>query len=322
MTLNIATIVVHYYTKMPKVLLSVAGATGIGKTALAIAIAKSLQTEIISADSRQFYEEMRIGTAVPTADELSQVKHHFIQHRSIYESYSVGTFREDALDLLQDLFKTHDTVVMVGGSGLYLDAVTQGLDDFPVVEPGIREHLIKQFQEGGLNELQELLKKHDSEYYRQVDLQNPHRLIRALEVCLSSGQPFSSFVGNRKAPNFFLHLPIGLTAPREIIYKRIEARVDQMLAEGLLEEVRALFPFQHLNALQTVGYQELFRYLEGEITLEMAISLIKQNTRRFAKRQGTWFRRHQDILWFDRDSTKDLILDRVHTALKSLEHAE
>lgn len=305
---------------MSKVLISIVGPTGIGKTELAIALAKFLKTEILSADSRQFYAEMRIGTAVPQPEELIQIPHHFIQHRSIHEPYSVGTFREDALALMIKLFQSHETVVMVGGSGLYLDAVTQGLDDFPEVNPEYREELNELFQKGGLQQLQELLKRQDPDYYQIVDLQNPHRLIRALEVCLSSGRPYSSFTGKREAPDFFLHLPLGLTASREIIYERIETRVDQMIAAGLVEEAKGLYPYRHLNALQTVGYRELFSYFDGTCTLENAISQIKQNTRRFAKRQGTWFRKHPKIIWFERETPLNLILERVVTELKVLQN--
>ena len=321
MTQNFATIVAHYYTPMSKVLISLSGPTGIGKTELAIALAKFLNTEIISADSRQFYSEMRIGTAVPKPEELIQVPHHFIQHRSIHEPYSVGTFREEALSLIRELFQTHQTVVLVGGSGLYLDAVTHGLDEFPEVDPSHREALNTLFQNEGVQKLQELLKKHDPEYYQMVDLQNPHRLIRALEVCLSSGRPYSSFTGNRKAPDFFLHLPLGLTASREIIYERIEARVDQMIAEGLVKEANLLYPYRHLNALQTVGYQEIFSHLDGDYSLEVAIAQIKQNTRRFAKRQGTWFRRHEETIWFDRSTPLDMILERVVKELNAIQNA-
>lgn len=300
---------------MHKVLISIAGATGIGKTSLAIELAQALGTEILSADSRQFYTEMRIGTAVPSKTELELVPHHFIQHKSILEAYSVGAFRDDVLALMHNLFQKHDTLIMVGGSGLYLDAVTKGLDNFPEVKPGIRNTLIDIYENRGIQELQLMLQQHDPQYFASVDLQNPHRLIRALEVCISSEKPYSSFTGKREVPDFFRELPIGITAPRPEIYTRIEHRVDQMMLEGLLEEVKSLLPFRHLNALQTVGYQELFRYLDSDFSLEEAVSEIKKNTRRFAKRQETWFKRNKNIIWFSRDTPFPEVLKTVQEQL-------
>lgn len=282
---------------MKPVLVSISGPTGIGKTAWAIRLAQHFQTEILSSDSRQFYAEMSIGTAVPSPEELRAAPHHFIQHRSIHEPYSVGAYRSDALQRLRELFQRHPMVLMVGGSGLYTDAVTKGLDQFPDVAPELREDLIRQWKVSGLAPLQELLSTKDPVYYEQVDLQNPHRLIRALEVCLGSGKPFSSFLGNRTPPDFFTHIPIGIQAPREVIYTRIELRVDAMMEAGLLEEARNLFPHRHLNALQTVGYQELFAFLEGKTDLETAVAEIKKNTRRFAKRQSTWLRKDPQLHW-------------------------
>ncbi len=285
-----------------KLLLTICGPTGIGKTAWAISLARHFQTEILSADSRQFYAEMKIGTAMPSPAELEQAKHHFIGHRSIHDDYSVGAFREEALALMKNLYRKFDLLIMVGGSGMYLDAVTQGLDAFPEVRPGVRRELAVQFEKGGLEPLQQLLSERDPLYYREVDLQNPHRLIRALEVCLSSGKPYSSFRGRQQPPDFFTHIPLGITAPRELVYERIEVRVDQMMQAGLLAEAEALYPCRHLNALQTVGYQELFGYLDGETDLKTAVSEIKKNTRRFAKRQGTWFRRNPEIHWIEYDA--------------------
>lgn len=296
---------------MRNVLLSISGPTGIGKTAWAVRLASHYQTEILSADSRQFYSEMRIGTAVPSAEELSQARHHFIGHKSIRDAYSVGDYQRDALELLQSLYNAFDLVIMAGGSGLYLDAVTRGLDEFPPVKPGIREALNRKVREEGMEALQEQLRELDPAYYQTVDLGNPHRLIRALEVCLSSGQAFSSFLGNRQAPDFFFHLPIGFTAPREVIYRRIEERVDEMMAAGLEEEARRLHPMHGLNALQTVGYQELFAYLEGRWDLPKAVSEIKKNTRRFAKRQETWFRKNTEIRWFPFDTSLEVITKYV-----------
>ena len=280
-------------------LLSLSGPTAIGKTKWAIRLAKHYQTEIVSADSRQFYREMPIGTAHPTKEELRQARHHFIGHRSVKEPYSVGDFRKDALELLQELFRQHPIVVMVGGSGLYTDAVTMGLDEFPDVPRELRTQLEGILEKQGIAALQKLLLEKDPEYHRQVDLRNPRRLLRALEVCLSTGKPFSSFRGKRKPPDFFRHIPLGIEAPREIVYERIEARVDQMMSMGLLEEARSLYEHRELQALHTVGYQELFDYMDRRWELETAISEIKKNTRRFAKRQGTWLRRHPDIHWIN-----------------------
>ncbi len=296
---------------MKKVLLSVIGPTGIGKTRLAIAVAKHFKTEIISADSRQFYKEMTIGTAVPSRSELRQVPHHFIQHRSITEDYSVGDYERDAIALLHKLFEKHDILVLVGGSGLYVDAVTQGLDVFPPIDKKIRPQLNEIFRTQGLPELRRQLKELDPDYYKQVDLANPHRLIRALEVCITSGRPYSSFLNRPKPQRFFLHLTIGITADREVIYDRINKRVDLMMHQGLLEEAKQLYPKKNLNALQTVGYRELFRYLDGAYDLDFAISEIKKNTRRFAKRQLTWYRKRTDVLWTDHAYDKHRLLGEI-----------
>lgn len=301
---------------MEKTLLSISGPTGIGKTSWAIGLARHFQTEILSSDSRQFYREMRIGTAVPDASELRAAPHHFIGHRSIHQPYSVGDFQEDALDLLRTLFSKHDILILVGGSGLYTDAVTQGLDAFPPVAEGVRKALMARYEANGLEGLQAELQQRDPDYYREVDLQNPHRVIRALEVCLSSGKPFSSFRGKRTPPDFFRHIPLGVTGPREVIYDRIEARVDAMMEAGLLEEARGLFPYRHLPALQTVGYQELFGYMEGKWDLETAINEIKKNTRRYAKRQLTWLRKSGDILWIEYDAPLEEGISEVEIALK------
>ncbi len=282
-----------------KYLVVVVGPTAIGKTSLGIELARHFNTEIISADSRQFFKEMTIGTAVPTEDELQAAKHHFIQHISVEEDYSVGDFERDALQKLQELFLKHDVVVMVGGSGLYVDAVVKGLDEFPEVDPNIRENLKKELEEKGLEMLQEELKIKDPEYYSEVDLQNPHRVIRALEICRGTGKPYSAFRKRGAKNRFFDTLYVGLTSEREIVYDRINRRVDIMMQQGLLEEAEALFPQRELNALNTVGYKELFKYLNKEWDLETAVSEIKKNTRRFAKRQYTWFRKNEQINWFD-----------------------
>jgi tRNA dimethylallyltransferase len=284
-----------------KTLISVVGPTAIGKTALSIGLANAYDTEIISADSRQFYKEMSIGTAVPSKEELAAAKHHFIQHISIFQDYSVGDFEKEALVCLDELFQKKDVVVLVGGSGLYVDALTKGLDQFPEVPSAIKESLQKDFNEKGLTYLQNLLKEVDPVYHNKVDLENPMRVLRALEVSLTENKPYSSYIGNNKKERPFRTIYIGIDAPRAIVYKRIEDRVDIMIQEGLLEEAKALVEHKKLNALNTVGYKELFSYFDKECDLETAISEIKKNTRRFAKRQGTWFRKNQDIQWVSWD---------------------
>ena len=282
-----------------KYLISIVGPTAIGKTARSIAVAQYFNTEIISSDSRQFYKEMSIGTAVPEPAERDAVEHHFIQNRSVFEDYSVGDFERDALKTLSDLFTQKDVVVMVGGSGLYVDAVLKGLDHFPEVNPSIRKELNRQLEEKGISGLQEQLKKYDPVTFEKIDIHNPQRLTRALEICIGTGKPYSSFLNQTSRKRDFIPVKIGLTAEREIIYRRINERVDIMIENGLLEEARKLYPHKELNALQTVGYRELFRYFDGEWSLEFAISEIKKNTRRFAKRQLTWFRKDPEITWFD-----------------------
>ncbi|MCB0457903.1 MAG: tRNA (adenosine(37)-N6)-dimethylallyltransferase MiaA [Flavobacteriaceae bacterium] len=282
-------------------LICVVGPTAIGKTTLSITLAKDFSAEIISADSRQFYKEMTIGTAVPSEKELAAATHNFIQNKSIFEDYSVGDFEREAITLLNELFKKHSIAIMVGGSGLYVDAVVNGLDHFPEVSETIRKKLIAEFEEHGILPLQEELKKVDPIYYNQVDVHNHQRVIRALEVYRGSGLPFSSFRKKKKTKRPFKTLYIGLRAEREVIYTRINERVDIMMQEGLLEEAQGLFRYKELNALQTVGYRELFDYFDGIISLDQAISEIKKNTRRFSKRQLTWFKKNPDIMWFDYD---------------------
>jgi tRNA dimethylallyltransferase len=299
----------------PKTLLVVVGATGIGKTALAIQLAKHFKTEILSADSRQFYREMKIGTAVPDKEELQLATHHFIQHKSIHDTYTVGDFEREALELLDKLFKQHDVVIMVGGSGLYIDAVLYGMDSFPDIEPSFREVLNKELDQHGLEPLQQELVKVDPLYAQKVDLQNPHRVLRALEVWRATGKAYSSFLGQKKTDRPFTPLMVGLEAAREVIYHRINARVDRMMTAGLLKEAVGLKADEHLNALQTVGYKELFQYLDGRCTLEEAVEEIKKNTRRFAKRQGTWFRKNKSIIWVPYDLSFNLIQERIEQEL-------
>jgi tRNA dimethylallyltransferase len=281
----------------PKKLIVIAGPTAVGKTAAAIKLAQLLKTEIISADSRQFYREMSIGTAKPDTEELAQAKHHFINSHSITENFTVGDFEKEALRLLDSLFKTHDQIIMVGGSGLFIQAVTQGFDDLPTADPGIREQLNQDLTEKGIEHLQQKLKEADPDYYNQVDQNNPQRLIRALEVFESTGKPFSSYRKAAINSRPFESIKIVLNLPREELYDRINKRVDIMIEQGLVEEARALLPYRHLNALNTVGYSELFDYFDGKTNLQTAIDLVKQNTRRFAKRQLTWFRKDKDMRW-------------------------
>jgi len=287
-----------------KKLIVIAGPTAVGKTAVAIEVAKKLQTEIISADSRQFYREMTIGTAKPSVEELTQVKHNFINSHSITENFSVGDFEREGLTLLEDIFQTHDTAILVGGSGLYIKAICEGFDELPPASAQLREKLNKEFEEKGIAYLQEKLRDADPVYYQQVDLNNPQRLIRALEVTEASGKPFSSYRKSVINKRPFECIKIGLNLPREILYQRINDRVDDMIKQGLLDEVRSLLPYRTLNALNTVGYSELFDYFDGKIGLPGTIELIKQNTRRFAKRQLTWFRKDKDIKWFEASNTE------------------
>lgn len=306
----------------PKILIVVVGPTAIGKTSLAILLARHFQTEIISADSRQFFKEMGIGTAVPSGEELRQAPHHLIQHKSIFEPYSVGDFEREALALLEQLFDKHDILVLVGGSGLYVDALVHGLDEFPKTDPGLRQALGQKLQQEGLESLQRELLQRDPEYYHKVDLGNPHRLIRALEVCIGSNRPYSSFLGQSKPKRPFKALYIGLEAPRETLYERIDARVDLMMDNGLLGEARELYLHRSLNALQTVGYKELFEYLDGNYSLETAVSEIKKNSRRFAKRQLTWLRKNKNILWVEYDTRPNTILERLTKEINSLKDAQ
>ncbi|NJB35857.1 tRNA (adenosine(37)-N6)-dimethylallyltransferase MiaA [Croceivirga sp. JEA036] len=298
-----------------KTVIAIVGPTAIGKTRTAISIAKHLNTEIISADSRQFYKEMCIGTAVPTAEELASTPHHFIQHKSINEPYSVGDFERDAVKKIQELFTTHNTVVVVGGSGLYVDAILYGLDEFPTIAESVRKELNETLEKEGISTLQDLLKEKDPNYYQRVDIHNPHRIIRALEVCIGTGKPYSEFLKREKKSRFFNHILIGLEADRKIIYDRINRRVDLMLEMGQLEEVQQLLPFKGLNALQTVGYRELFAYLDGNFSLEEAIEEIKKNTRRFAKRQLTWYRKNKEICWIPFDISTDKLKQTIDQQL-------
>ena len=294
-----------------KTLIVIVGPTGIGKTNLAISLARQFSTEIISADSRQFFKEMEIGTAKPTAVELSAAPHHFINSHSIKSLFSTGDFEVEAIELINKLFEKHDLLIMVGGSGLYIDAVCKGLDDLPDTDLSIREALNQQLAVEGIEPIKEQLSKYDPEYYAKVDQANPQRMIRGLEFFLSTGTKLSDHFTNSRKVRPFNMLKIGLNMDRAELYDRINQRVDKMVAAGLLDEVKSLQPFRAYNALNTVGYSELFDYLEGKNTLEEAISQIKQNTRRFAKRQLTWFRKDESTAWFEPDQT-NAIINYIH----------
>ena len=299
-----------------KTLIVIAGPTAIGKTALAITLAQHFTTEIISADSRQFFKEMSIGTAKPHVDELAAAKHHFIDSHSINTFFSTGDFEKQALGLLDEIFTRHDLAIMVGGSGLYLDAVTKGLDELPDTDMEIRSQLNKLFETEGLEPIKAQLEAADPEYYAKVDQANTQRLIRGLEFFLSTGKKVSSFLTNSRKERSFNIIKIGLNMERPLLYERINHRVDVMLEEGLLEEVKSLKDYRELNALKTVGYAELFDYLDGTITYEVAVEKIKQNTRRFAKRQLTWFRRDTQIHWFSPDQPAEVI-DFLEESIKN-----
>ncbi|MGB1269846.1 MAG: tRNA (adenosine(37)-N6)-dimethylallyltransferase MiaA [Flavobacteriaceae bacterium] len=299
-----------------KYLISIVGATAIGKTALSIKLAHHFNTEIISCDSRQFFKEMAIGTAVPDLDELAAAPHHFIQNKSIFETYNVGNFEREALQKLDTLFQKHKIVIMVGGSGMYVNAVINGLDNFPSVDKSIRLELTERLNTEGLVSLQNQLKELDPITYHKIALDNPQRVSRALEICIGSGQPYSSFLNKEKDKRNFTPISIGLTAERALMYERINTRVDTMIDNGLLDEVKALHAHKNLNALNTVGYKELIKYLDGEWDLSFAISEIKKNTRRFAKRQVTWFKRNEDTKWFDYNYNLDAVTDFISSHIK------
>lgn len=280
-----------------KTLVVIAGPTASGKTAAAIRLAQHFNTVILSADSRQFYREMSIGTAKPDAEELAAAQHYFINSHIINELFSVGDFEKQGLALLEELFKAHDIVILVGGSGLYIKALCEGFDEIPQADEGVRERLNTELIDKGITPLQEELKRVDPAYYGEVDINNPQRVIRALEVYRTTGQPFSSYRKAITNPRPFKCVKIALDMPREVLYDRINRRVDIMVEQGLVDEVRSLIPYRHLNALNTVGYSELFDYFDEKLDLNTALDLIKQNTRRFAKRQLTWFRKDKEIHW-------------------------
>ncbi|HOU30439.1 MAG TPA: tRNA (adenosine(37)-N6)-dimethylallyltransferase MiaA [Bacteroidales bacterium] len=293
---------------MQNTLIVVVGPTGVGKTELSIDLAGHFKTEIISCDSRQFYREMVIGTSAPTEEQLSKVRHHFVRFLSVTDYYSASMYERDVLKLLPELFSRNPLVILTGGSGLYVDAVCIGIDDIPDVDPAAREKYWNLYQRDGIESLRIALKLLDPDYYRIVDLKNHKRIIRALEICETTGRPYSSFLKKEKRQRDFRIIKIGLERPRDELYTRINERVDRMIGEGLVEEAHNLLKYRHLNALQTLGYKELFEYFDGKITLETAISLIKRNSRRYAKRQITWWARDKEIRWFNPLQKDDIIM--------------
>src|SRR5688572_8402954 len=297
----------HFLEKIStKKVIIITGPTAVGKTAVAIQLAEHFKTEIISADSRQCYKELKIGVARPSEDELRRVKHHFIASHSITEEVTAAGFTEFALAKTNELFREHDVVIMTGGTGLYLKAFSEGLDEIPAVKDGIREKISEGYKVGGLAWLQDEIKAKDPSYYRSGEILNPHRLMRALEVIESTGQSILSFQKGKKTERDFKIIQIGLELPKDQLHDNINARVDRMMKLGLLDEVRTLLPYKQLNALQTVGYAELFDHLEGKTGLPEAVELIKQHTRQYAKRQLTWFCKNKEIKWFDLGDTKGI----------------
>ncbi|WP_394774318.1 tRNA (adenosine(37)-N6)-dimethylallyltransferase MiaA [Flavobacterium sp.] len=304
-----------------KNLITIVGPTAIGKTALSIALAQHFKCEIISCDSRQFFKEMTIGTAVPNQEELASATHHFIQNKSIFENYTVGDYEKEALLKLEELFQNNDFAILIGGSGLYVDAILKGFDEFPEINPDIRSEVNSNYEKLGIEYLQKQLQNLDPDYYQKITLenpqtlQNPQRMMRFVEVCIGTQKPYSTFLNQKKNNRNFTPILIGLEADRQIIYDRINKRVDIMMKEGLLEESKNLHPNKALNALQTVGYRELFSYFDGDFSLPFAIEEIKKNTRRFSKRQLTWFKRNENTKWFDYATPKSEIISFIESKI-------
>ena len=298
-----------------KKLIVILGPTGVGKTDLSIQLANHLQCPIISADSRQIYKGLTIGTDAPTQEQLQRAKHYFIGTLSVHDYFSASQFEDKAIALLADLHKQHNHVVMSGGSMMYIDAVCIGIDDIPTIDPLLRKQLMEQYNNEGLDPIRMQLKLRDPVFYNQVDLKNHKRVIHALEVCIMTGKPYSSLRTNRVKERPFKIIRIGLTRPRELLYARINARVDQMIEKGLVEEARKFYPYKHLNSLNTVGYKELFMHFDGDCTLEFAIDKIKQHSRNYARKQLSWFNRSDDIHWIDLSDNsldaKEVILSKI-----------
>ncbi len=292
----------------PKTLIIIAGPTAVGKTAAAISVARYFKTEIINADSRQVYREMIIGTAAPTIEEQGTVRHHFAGHRSIHEPYNASMFEQEAIGLLDTWFQTHDVMLMSGGSGLYIDAVCKGIDDLPTVDPAVREEIHHLFRSEGLEGIRIRLQKLDPAYYLRVDLSNPQRIMKALEIQAMTGKPYSSLITGQSKSRVFKTVKIGLNIPRNELHDRINKRVDQMMDSGLLTEAHQLHAFRHMNALNTVGYKELFGYLDELTSLEKAVEKIKDHTRQYARRQITWFNRDKEFTWFHPESYQAILV--------------
>lgn len=301
---------------MENILIVLLGPTGVGKTEISIDLAKRFKCEILSADSRQFYKEMSIGTAVPSDNQLNTIKHHFIQFRSVKDYYSSSLYERDVIELLPKLFSKCNIALLTGGSGMYIDAVCNGIDDIPDVDPCVREKYILKYKEEGIESLRVALKLLDPEHYSKVDLKNYKRIIRALEICESTGLPYSSFLLKHKRERDFVKIMIGLERNREDLYNRINCRVDDMIKAGLEEEARQLYDLRSLNALNCVGYREFFGVFDGLISKEEAIRLIKRNSRRYAKRQITWWSKNKEIKWFDPEQMEGII-DFINESLKN-----
>jgi tRNA dimethylallyltransferase len=292
---------------MAKNLLVIIGPTGVGKTELSLRIAENFGTEIVSADSRQLYANLKIGTAAPTPEELQRVPHHFIGTLQLTDYYSAAQYEEDALKLLDHLFHTKDVVILTGGSMMYVDAVCKGIDDIPTVDEETRKTLLERYEKEGLEQLCAELKLLDPDYYKIVDLKNHKRVIHALEICYMTGKTYTSFRTQEKKTRPFRMIKIGLTRDREELYARINQRVDIMMEQGLLDEVKQVYPYRQLNSLNTVGYKELFNYLDGEWELPFAIDKIKQNSRIYSRKQMTWFKRDEEIRWFHPNQEEDIL---------------
>ena len=310
---------------MHKTLVLILGPTGVGKTELSLRVAEHFGSPILSCDSRQIYRAIPIGTAAPTAEEQARVKHYFIATHELNEDYNAGQYERDAIALMEELFRAHDILVMTGGSMLYADAVCNGLDDLPAVPDEIRKEVTRLYQEKGLVWLQSEVQRLDPAYWNEVDRQNPARLIHCVELCLTTGKPYSSLLSKKPTSNSrqpvtnrpFRILKIGLERPREELYDRINRRVEQMIADGLVEETKAVWPMRHLNSLQTVGYKELFAHFDGEYDLARAIELIQQNSRHYAKRQMTWFRRDNTIHWLNANDTYEKNIHLIDDLLRA-----
>lgn len=300
-----------------KFLIVLLGPTGVGKTDLSVTLSYKFDAPILSADSRQFYREMRIGTATPPLGILNAAPHHFVGNKSITERYSCGMFELDVLNILDDLYKTHQLAMLVGGSGLYIDSVCNGIDDFPAPDTDLRKELYQQLNDHGVEGLRKQLQLLDPDYYNRVDLKNPQRMLKAIEVCIQTGRPYSSFRTQPQKTRPFIPIKIGLNRTREELYQRINDRVDAMVADGLIAEVKGLLDYKHLNALKTVGYKEVFDFLDGRISLDEAINQIKQNSRRYAKRQLTWWARDKEITWFHPDQ-KEMIVEYINSRIRNV----